>query len=153
MPFHLWVFAKTFAKVSYFRHKYFAKTKSEFPRKLLRKHENENFRPNPKRNTMVCGTLFSGGGLRISPYENRLWNMLTNRGGYCACFFNGIKRITQFWNCFWFLERKWLNLKNQSLWSVISHKIRIRNKNKIVKRSLTLTFLSLLLSNKMIQNI
>jgi hypothetical protein len=41
MPFYLWVFAK----VSYFCHKYFAKTKSEFSRKLLRK--NENFRPNP----------------------------------------------------------------------------------------------------------
>jgi hypothetical protein len=37
MPFYLWVFAKTFAKVSYFRHKYFAKTKSEFSQKLSRK--------------------------------------------------------------------------------------------------------------------
>jgi hypothetical protein len=40
-------FRQFFAKVSYFRHKYFAKTKSEFSRKLSRKHENENLRPNP----------------------------------------------------------------------------------------------------------
>jgi hypothetical protein len=36
-----------FAKVLYFRHKYFAKTKNEFSRKLLPKYENENIRPNP----------------------------------------------------------------------------------------------------------
>jgi hypothetical protein len=41
--FYLEVFAKTFAKVSHFRHKYFAKTKSVF----REKNERENIRANP----------------------------------------------------------------------------------------------------------
>jgi hypothetical protein len=42
--------AKNFAKVSYFRHRYFEKTKSA---KTFTKNENENFRPNPTFNSPV----------------------------------------------------------------------------------------------------
>jgi hypothetical protein len=39
---------KLFAKVSSFHYKFFAKTKTGFRKKLLRKTESENFRPNQK---------------------------------------------------------------------------------------------------------
>jgi hypothetical protein len=48
------VFAKTFAKLSYFRQDFFAKTKIKFRENFREKNEIKNFRPHP--NELCCKT-------------------------------------------------------------------------------------------------
>jgi hypothetical protein len=56
-------FLKSFAKVSCFCHKYFAKMKSEFSRKLLWKNKNENFRPNPNVDDGFLRSFYADDGI------------------------------------------------------------------------------------------